>query len=325
MNIIHRPEWAIPEGETTPETVFFNRRKFMTGAAGAVAAGALGGIGALDLAEGAEAPKDKTLSLYPAKRNPEFKLDRPLTEEQVAATYNNFYEFGGTKGIFWLSKRLKIRPWQVKVGGLVRKPKTYDIDDLIRSMPLEERLYRFRCVEAWAMAVPWTGFPISALIKAVEPKNNAKYIVFKTFYRPSEALGQLQIWYSWPYTEVLTIKEAMNDLALLCTGIYGKPLPQQHGAPIRLVLPWKYGFKSGKSLVSIEFTEKRPKTFWERAAPTEYGFWANVNPAFDHPRWSQKSERMLGTGKRRPTQIFNGYGKWVAHMYPDLKDRRYFF
>jgi sulfoxide reductase catalytic subunit YedY len=207
----------------------------------------------------------------------------------------------------------------------VNKPKTYDIDSLIRAMPLQERLLRFRCVEAWAMAVPWTGFLIRDLIKAVEPKSSAKYIVFKTFYNPKVALGQLRVWYSWPYTEALTIEEGMNDMAMLATGIYGKPLPHQHGAPLRLVLPWKYGFKNGKSLVSIEFTDKRPQTFWERAAPSEYGFWANINPAFDHPRWSQKTERMLGTDKRRPTQLFNGYEKWVAHMYPDMKDRRYFF
>ncbi len=191
-------------------------------------------------------------------------------------------------------------------------------------MPLEERLYRFRCVEAWAMAVPWTGFPISALIKAVEPKNDAKYIKMTTFLKRTVALGQLQIWYPWPYVEALTIEEGMNDLALFVTGIHGKPLPQQHGAPIRLITPWKYGFKSVKSIVSIEFTDKRPKSFWEKLAPNEYGFWANVNPKFPHPRWSQASERMLGTDERRPTQVFNGYGKWVASMYPIMKERKYF-
>lgn len=322
MNFIKKPEWAMPEREATSESVFMNRRKFMLGAAGAIAAGAVGGTSEV-LA--AVPQKDKTLDLYPAKRNADFKLDRPLTKEQVASTYNNFYEFGTTKGIYWLSKRLSLRPWQVKVSGLVNKPKTYDIDSLIRAMPLQERLLRFRCVEAWAMAVPWTGFLIRDLIKAVEPKSSAKYVVFKTFHNPKVALGQLRVWYSWPYTEALTMEEAMNDMAMLATGIYGKPLPHQHGAPLRLVLPWKYGFKNGKSLVSIEFTDKRPQTFWERAAPSEYGFWANINPAFDHPRWSQKTERMLGTEKRRPTQLFNGYGKWVAHMYSDLKDRKYFF
>ena len=328
MNFIKKPGWAIPEREATPESLFMNRRNFLKGTLGTIAAGAMG---QMDMAEGAEkgAPKDKTLDLYPAKRNPAFTLDRPLTEERVAATYNNFYEFGGTKAIYWASKRMETRPWQVSVEGLVHKPKVYDIDDLIRSMPLEERLLRFRCVEAWAMAVPWTGFPISALIKAVQPKSTAKYVKFKTFYNPKVALGQLRVWYSWPYIEVLTMEEAMNSMAMLVTGVYGKPLPQQHGAPLRLITPWKFGFKSIKSIVEIEFRDDRPKTFWERAAPSEYGFWANVNPAFDHPRWSQKVERMLGPGspstwKRRPTQIFNGYGEWVAKMYPDLKNRKFF-
>lgn len=336
MNFIQKPEWAIPEREATPEALFLNRRKFLkgslsalaTGAMGSIAGGALAGMG---IAEGAAkaAPKDKTLDLYPAKRNPAFTLDRPLTPERIASTYNNFYEFGGTKAIYWASKRMETRPWKVEVKGLVRKPRTYDIDDLIRKMPLEERLLRFRCVEAWAMAVPWTGFPIRALIKEVEPKSSAKFVQFKTFYNPKVALGQLRVWYSWPYIEALTIEEAMNEMALLVTGVYGKPLPQQHGAPLRLITPWKYGFKSGKSIVEIEFTDKRPKTFWEKAAPSEYGFWANVNPAFDHPRWSQKTERLLGPGgestwERRPTQIFNGYGKWVAGLYPDLNKRVFF-
>ncbi|MEE9240721.1 MAG: protein-methionine-sulfoxide reductase catalytic subunit MsrP [bacterium] len=336
MNFIKKPGWAIPEREATPESLFMGRRNFLKGTLGALATSgigtlAAGALGQMEIAEGAEkdAPKDKTLDLYPAKRNPAFKLDRPLTEERVAATYNNFYEFSGTKAVYWLSKRMETRPWQVSVEGLVKKPKVYDIDDLIRSMPLEERLLRFRCVEAWAMAVPWTGFPISALIKAVEPKSTAKYVKFKTFYNPKVALGQLRVWYAWPYIEVLTMEEAMNSMAMLVTGIYGKPLPQQHGAPLRLITPWKYGFKSIKSIVEIEFRDDRPKTFWERAAPREYGFWANVNPAFNHPRWSQKTERMLGLGdpstwKRRPTQIFNGYGEWVASMYPDLKNRKFF-
>ncbi len=327
MNFIKTPGWAIPEREATPESLF-NRRNFLKGTLGTIAAGAMG---QMNLAEGAEkaAAKDMTLDLYPAKRNPAFTLDRPLTLEKVAATYNNFYEFGGTKAIYWASKRMETRPWKVEVKGLVNKPKTYDIDALIRSMPLEERILRFRCVEAWAMAVPWTGFPISALIKAVEPKSTAKFVKFKTFYKPRVALGQLRVWYSWPYIEALTMEEAMNPMAMLVTGVYGKPLPQQHGAPLRLITPWKFGFKSIKSIVEIEFTDKRPKTFWERAAPSEYGFWANVNPAFDHPRWSQKVERMLGPGdastwKRRPTQVFNGYGEWVAKMYPNMKDRKYF-
>jgi sulfoxide reductase catalytic subunit YedY len=294
------------------------------GALGVVA----GGIGGTAFAGAAEKtskqPVDRTLDLYPAKRNPEFTLDRPLTKESVAATYNNFYEFGPVKTIYWLAQRLKTRPWQVRVEGLVRKPRVFDIDDLIRSMPLEERLYRFRCVEAWAMAVPWTGFPLSALIKVVEPKSEARFVKLTTFLDRTVAVGQLRFWLPWPYTEGLTMEEAMNELTFLATGIYGKPLPKQHGAPVRLVVPWKYGFKNIKSLVSIEFVKDRPKTFWEILGPDEYGFWANVNPEFAHPRWSQASERMIGTEERRPTQIFNGYGKWVASLYPNLKNRKFF-
>jgi sulfoxide reductase catalytic subunit YedY len=333
MHVHRKPGWVIPEREATPESVFFNRRAFLKGGLG-VAAGGLAGMGALagsaraqddkDKADEKEPAADKTMDLYPANRNPTFTLDRPLTDEEVAAKYNNFYEFGPVKTIAWLAQRLQIWPWQVEVKGLVNKPKTYDIDDLIRAMPLEERLYRFRCVEAWAMAVPWTGFPFAELIKKVEPRSEAKYVKMTTFLDRTVALNQLQVWYPWPYVEGLTIEEAMNELSLLVTGIYGKPLPKQHGAPLRLITPWKYGFKNIKSIVSIEFTQERPVSFWEALGPEEYGFWANVNPAFDHPRWSQASERMLGTEEKRPTLLFNGYADWVASMYPDLKDRRYF-
>lgn len=327
MHYHRKPEWAMPERNATPESAFLNRRKFVKGSLGVMAGGIVGlsGFGQPAVAAAEEA-QDPTLDLYPAKQNPAFTLDRPLTDEKEAATFNNFYEFGTKKTISFLAQRLKTRPWQVQVSGLVNKPKTFDIDDLIRSMPLEERLYRFRCVEAWAMAVPWTGFPLSALIKQVEPTSEAKYVAMTTFLDRTVALNQLRFWYPWPYVEVLTLEEAMNDLTLLVTGIYGKPLPKQHGAPLRLIVPWKFGFKSVKSIVSIEFTKERPKTFWETLAPDEYGFWANVNPNFDHPRWSQATERMLGTdeNEKRPTLIFNGYGKWVASMYPDLNDRRYF-
>ncbi|MEE9171392.1 MAG: protein-methionine-sulfoxide reductase catalytic subunit MsrP [candidate division NC10 bacterium] len=324
MQFLRKPDWALPEREATPESIYLDRRRFLMGALGVVA----GGIGGTAFAGAAEKtskqPVDRTLDLYPAKRNPEFTLDRPLTKESVAATYNNFYEFGPVKTIYWLAQRLKTRPWQVRVEGLVRKPRVFDIDDLIRSMPLEERLYRFRCVEAWAMAVPWTGFPLSALIKVVEPKSEARFVKLTTFLDRTVAVGQLRFWLPWPYTEGLTMEEAMNELTFLATGIYGKPLPKQHGAPVRLVVPWKYGFKNIKSLVSIEFVKDRPKTFWEILGPDEYGFWANVNPEFAHPRWSQASERMIGTEERRPTQIFNGYGKWVASLYPNLKNRKFF-
>ena len=324
MQFLRKPDWALPEREATPESIFLDRRRFLMGALGVVAGG-IGGTAFAGAAEKtSEAPLDRTLDLYPANRNPEFTLDRPLTKESVAATYNNFYEFGPVKTIYWLAQRLKTRPWQVRVEGLVRKPRVFDIDDLIRSMPLEERLYRFRCVEAWAMAVPWTGFPLSALIKVVEPKSEARFVKLTTFLDRTVAIGQLRFWLPWPYTEGLTMEEAMNELTLLATGIYGKPLPKQHGAPVRLVVPWKYGFKNIKSIVSIEFVKDRPKTFWEILGPDEYGFWANVNPEFAHPRWSQASERMIGTEERRPTQIFNGYGKWVASLYPNLKNRKFF-
>jgi len=325
MHYLRRPGWAIPEHEATPEAVFMDRRRFLKGALGVLAGGIAGGIPLAGAAEKtAEEPADRTLNLYPAKRNPKFPLDRPLTQESVAATFNNFYEFGGTKTIHFLAQRLKTRPWQVRVGGLVRKPKVYDIDDLIRAMPLEERLYRFRCVEAWAMAVPWTGFSLSALIKAVEPTSEARFVKMTTFLDRTVAFGQLQFWHPWPYVEALTLDEATNELAILVTGVYGKPLPKQHGAPLRLITPWKYGFKSIKSIVAIEFVKERPKTFWETVGPSEYGFWANVNPTFPHPRWSQATERLIDTNEVRPTQIFNGYGEWVAKLYPDLTSRTYF-
>lgn len=325
MYYLRKPAWAIPEREATRESVFFDRRRFLMGALGVLAGGIAGWTPLASAAEKtSEESSDPTIDLYPAKRNPRFTLDRPLTQESVAATFNNFYEFGPVKTIHWLAQRLKTRPWQVRVEGFVRKPKVFDIDDLIRSMPLEERLYRFRCVEAWAMAVPWTGFPFSALMKAVEPTGEARFVKLTTFLDRSVAFNQLRFWHPWPYVEGLTMKEAMNELTILVTGIYGKPLPNQHGAPLRLITPWKYGFKSIKSIVSIEFVKERPKTFWEIMVPSEYGFWTNVNPKFHHPRWSQATERMIDTDEIRPTQIFNGYGEWVAHLYPDLTDRRYF-
>ena len=325
MHYLSKPEWTIPERDATSEAVFMDRRRFLKGALGVLAGGIAGGIPLAGAAEKtAEEPADRTLNLYPAKRNPKFTLDRPLTQESIAATFNNFYEFGGTKTVYTLAQRLKTRPWQVQVGGLVRKPRVFDIDDLIRAMPLEERLYRFRCVEAWAMAVPWTGFPLSALIKAVEPTSEARFVKMTTFLDRTVAFGQLQFWHPWPYVEALMMNEAMNELAILVTGVYGKPLPKQHGAPLRLITPWKYGFKSIKSIVAIEFVKERPQTFWETAGPSEYGFWANVNPKFPHPRWSQETEWMIDTKEVRPSQIFNGYGEWVAKLYPDLTSRTYF-
>ena len=229
-----------------------------------------------------------------------------------------------SKDIVDASKRLATRPWNIQVDGLVEKPFEIGFDDLIRKLPIEERLYRFRCVEAWAMAVPWTGIPLASFVALAKPLSGAKYIRLETFMNPRVAPGQNQRWYPWPYTEGLTIAEATNELPLLVTGIYGKPLPTQHGAPIRLITPWKYGFKSVKSIRKISFVAERPKTFWEGLQASEYGFWANVNPAVPHPRWSQASEQILGSRERRPTQIYNGYGEQVAGLYKGLEGEKLF-
>jgi sulfoxide reductase catalytic subunit YedY len=317
MFIRRRKGWEIRESEATPESLFFDRRTLLKG--GAVAAAAVG----FGLSESFAAP-DPSLALYPAKRNEAFTLDRPVTPETVNSHYNNFYEFGSGKEIFDAAQALKIRPWSIKIDGLVEKPQTIAIDDLVKAMPLEERLYRHRCVEAWAMAAPWTGFPLRALMEAAQPLASAKYVRFESFLDRVMAPGQRQFWYPWPYVEGLTMAEAANDLAFLVTGAYGKPLGKQFGAPLRLATPWKYGFKSIKSIARISFVEARPKTFWEQLGPSEYGFWANVNPAAPHPRWSQASEEVLGSRERRPTQIFNGYGDYVAGLYAGLENERLF-
>jgi methionine sulfoxide reductase catalytic subunit len=267
---------------------------------------------------------DPTADLYPAKRNELYRLDRPVTDEKQVENYNNFYEFGTDKDIAEDAQALKIRPWTVTIDGLVEKPTTIAFDDLIRKMPLEERLYRHRCVEAWSMAVPWTGFPLKALVDFARPLGAAKYVQMQTFKDTSVASGQKQFWYPWPYTEGLTMAEAANDMTFMVTGAYGKPIAKSNGAPLRLATPWKYGFKSVKSIVKLSFTDKRPVTFWEKLASNEYGFWANVNPAVPHPRWSQASERVLGTGERRPTLIWNGYGEFVAAMYDGLQSEKLF-
>lgn len=314
MLIKRRAGWEMPESRATPESVYINRRALLAGT------GAL----ALSNAAPALAQGDPTGDLYPAKRNAAYTLDRPLTAEDDAANYNNFYEFGMSKDIVAASKRLQTRPWTVSIGGMVEKPMEVGVDDLIRKMALEERLYRFRCVEAWSMAVPWTGFPVKALVDFAKPLSGAKYIRFETFMNPRVAPGQTQRWYPWPYTEGLTIAEATSELPLIVTGIYGKPIPTQHGAPLRLVVPWKYGFKSVKSISRISFVAERPKTFWEGLQSSEYGFWANVNPAVPHPRWSQASEQVLGSRNRVPTLIYNGYEAQVAGLYRGLEGESLF-
>ena len=318
MLIKRRRGWEIPESRATPEGLFTDRRAILKAAGyGAVSAGtalALGRTGSAIAAESA----DPTADLYPAPRNETYKISQQLTPENLTSTYNNFYEFGSHKNIWKRAQALTIRPWTVKIDGMVEQPMEVDCDTLIRAMPLEERLYRHRCVEAWSMTIPWSGFPVRALVDYAKPLGSAKFIEMQTFLDPSVAPGQKQVWYPWPYVEGLTMAEARNDLAFLVTGAYGKPLAKQFGAPIRLAVPWKYGFKSVKSIVRFTFTDQQPKTFWETVNSTEYGFWANVNPAIDHPRWSQATEKPLDGGPRIPTQIYNGYGEFVASLYTGM-------
>jgi sulfoxide reductase catalytic subunit YedY len=329
MLIRIRKGWELPESAATPESAFLDRRRLLKGLAGGAVLAASGLMGACDSevndAQAAAPEADPSAKLYPVMPNPRYRLDRPLTDEKVAATYNNFYEFGSHKYISQEAQKLKLRPWEVRIDGMVKQPKTIAIDDLLARMPLEERLYRHRCVEAWAMAVPWSGFAFASLVDFAEPLASARYVRMETFIDPKVASGQLQSWYPWPYVEGLTIAEATNELAFLATGVYGKPLPKQMGAPLRLAVPWKYGFKSVKSIVRFSFTDKRPVGFWEDIQGSEYGFWANVNPDVPHPRWSQKTEELIGTGgKRVPTQLYNGYGEQVAQLYTGLAAEKLF-
>jgi len=314
--------WELPEDCVTPEHIFTNRRQFMQGAIGAAVAAGFG-IGAR--ATAAEAAADPTADLYPAKANPAFgPLDRPITAEKLSSTYNNFYEFASHKQIWQAAQALPTRPWQVRIDGLARKPQTLDINALIRKMPLEERIYRHRCVERWSMIVPWSGFPLAEILKLAEPEPEARYVRMETFQNADIAAGQKQFWYPWPYTEAVTIEEAQNELAFLVTGAYGKPLAKQFGAPLRLALPWKYGFKSIKSIVRFTFTDTRPVSFWEATNADEYGFWANINPDVPHPRWSQAVEEPLGTRSTVPTVLYNGYGEQVAGLYKNQQGQKLF-
>jgi sulfoxide reductase catalytic subunit YedY len=265
---------------------------------------------------------DPTADLYPAKRNEKYTLDRPVTDEKINGNYNNFYEFNSSKSVADQAQALPIRPWTIKLDGMVEKEQTVGIDDLIRKVGIEERTYRHRCVEAWSMAIAWSGFPFAKLVELAKPLSSAKYVRMETFMDPKVAPGQRQRWYPWPYVEGLTMAEAANELTFLATGAYGHPIAKQHGAPLRLAVPWKYGFKSIKSIVRFSFTDKRPVGLWEELQKSEYGFWANVNPQVPHPRWSQATEEVIGTGERRPTLLFNGYGEFVADMYKGLEGER---
>jgi sulfoxide reductase catalytic subunit YedY len=307
----------------TPEAVYADRRRLVKAMGlGTILAAAAPAAMMLATPGNAAAAPDPSARLYPFVRNDKYKLDRPLSEERLATTYNNYYEFGSSKDIVRKAEKLPIRPWTVAIEGKVEQPITIAFDDLLAKMPLEERLYRHRCVETWSMAVPWSGFPLAALVAMAKPQSSAKYLRMQTFENADVAPGQNATWYPWPYVEGLTMAEATSELAFIATGIYGKPLPNQNGAPIRLVTPWKYGFKSVKSIVRFAFAEERPKTFWETLAPDEYGFWANVNPDVPHPRWSQAMETPLGTKEPVPTQLFNGYGEFVADLYKGLEKER---
>ncbi len=310
--------WEMRESEATPEALVLGRRRLVQAMGLGAIALATEGLGSAALAASGP-PPDPSAGLYPVKRNERYTLDRPITDEKLPTHYNNFYEFTEDKDVD--ADDLPVRPWTVEIGGMVPKKMTLDIDDLLKRMPLEERLYRHRCVEAWSFACPWSGFPLKALVDLAQPLGSAKYVQMETFNNPKFAPGQKQFWYPWPYVEGLTMAEATNELAFVVTGMYGKPVPRQDGAPLRLAVPWKYGFKSVKSIVKLTFTDQRPKTFWEALQSSEYGFWANINPAVPHPRWSQAEERVLGVDGRRPTLIWNGYGEFVAHMYDDLKGR----
>lgn len=312
--------WELPESAVTPESVYLNRRAFMaTAAAGTIAGGTLIG-GRAARAEGTDVWND----LYPVDRNETYQVDREITPEEDTFTYNNFYEFGSSKQIAVRAQDLEVQPWAITIDGLVEQEITIDADDLIRQMPLEERVYRHRCVEAWSITVPWAGFPVSKLIEFARPLGSARYLQMTTFHDPRVAPGQAQSWYPWPYVEGLSMAEANNDLAFMVTGAYGKPLPKQNGSPLRLHAPWKYGFKSVKSIVNFRFTEDRPVSFWEEINSSEYGFWANVNPDVPHPRWSQATERVLHTGERVPTLLYNGYGEYVADLYAGMDDEDLF-
>lgn len=317
MLIKRRRGWEIPESQATPEHIFFSRRALLGAGLGSIA---LSGLGTGP----ASAQADPSAALYPAKRNDRYTLDRPMTPEESASTVNNYYEFGSNYNVGKAASKLKVRPWTITIDGLVEQPRQVGIDDLLKAVTLEERLYRHRCVEAWSMAVPWTGFPMKALVDYAKPLGSAKYVRFETFLDRAVAPGQNGRFYPWPYVEGVSLAEANNELAFMVTGIYGKPAPNQFGAPLRVALPWKYGFKSAKAIVKVTFTEERPKSFWEQIQSSEYGFWANVNPDVSHPRWSQATEKDIATGERRPTLIYNGYGEYVAGLYAGMGKEKLF-
>jgi sulfoxide reductase catalytic subunit YedY len=311
MRIIRRRGWEIPESQVTPESIVTGRRALM------------GGTTALLAAAGLAAPGLAISGRAQAEPNPKYPAGRPLTDEKSATTYNNYYEFSESKNLWRQAQALKTSPWTIEFAGLVKQPRKIGLEDLLKQVTVQERIYRHRCVEAWAMTVPWTGFPMTDLLRVAEPLGAAKYLAFETVQDKSMD-GLNEPLYPWPYVDGLAIDEAANELAFITTGMYGKPLPPQNGGPIRMTTPWKYGFKQVKSIVKVTFTEKRPRCFWQDINASEYGFWANVNPDVPHPRWSQATERLLGTDERVPTKIYNGYGDFVASLYSDRKSEKLF-
>jgi methionine sulfoxide reductase catalytic subunit len=302
----------LKSSEITPYSQYLSRRDFLR-AAGIVTGSAL--LAACSPGASAATAPAVEMPDLPAKMD---ELGDPANSYEDITNYNNFYEFSTTKeAVNTLAQDFTTEPWTVEVYGLVNNPKTYGIEDLLK-LPQEERIYRLRCVEAWSMVIPWTGFPLASLLKEVEPTSDAKFVRFETVYRPEEMPGQSSPFYPWPYQEGLRLDEAMHDLTILATGLYGMPMPNPNGAPIRLVVPWKYGFKSIKSIVKIELTAEQPSTLWNMVGPNEYGFYSNVNPERSHPRWSQGSERRIGELGRRPTLMFNGYAEQVASLYEGM-------
>jgi methionine sulfoxide reductase catalytic subunit len=319
MLIRRNKGWELPERDVTPEDLYLNRRAIVR----AMGFGAMS-LAAPGIALAQDKDPDPTAGRYPAPRNDKYGAPAPITPEKLSTTYNNFYEFDTDKDIWRDAQKLPIRPWTIKISGMVEKPFEIGFDDLMAKMQLEERVYRHRCVETWSMIVPWSGFPMRQLVELCKPTGSAKYVVMQTLSKPAVMPGEKDFSYPWPYTEGLAIDEATHDLCFMATGLYGKPIPRQNGAPLRIVSPWKYGFKNVKSIVSIEFGDKRPVSFWEKLQASEYGFWANVNPEVPHPRWSQASERPLGRSERVPTQLYNGYAEFVAGLYENRKSEKLF-
>ncbi|RPJ37934.1 MAG: protein-methionine-sulfoxide reductase catalytic subunit MsrP [Chloroflexi bacterium] len=322
----HYTAEPVRSSEITPEHIYLNRRKFMQAAGAAGLSALLAACAPQSLSAVTPAPENSVSNTGgSAEKLVDERGGQANTYEQIT-NYNNFYEFSMDKeAVAVLARDYKTAPWEVKVGGLVNNPKTYAMEDILKKFPSEERIYRLRCVEGWSMVIPWEGFPLAKLLKEVEPAGDAKYVAFTTVMDPENMPGQQAGYlYPWPYTEGLRLDEALNDLTLMVTGLYGKPVPTQNGAPLRLAVPWKYGFKSIKSIVQIDLVAEEPKTMWSTIAPNEYGFYANVNPDVSHPRWSQSTERRIGELDRRPTLLFNGYGAEVASLYQGMDLKAYY-